>query len=280
AQMVEALSTLANLARNDQWGVIGEVLSPEIHQLVTQWDTLSSDKRGELAGYAFGKHGADIAAPGALAKVASKSVKSAQELAAVFKNLQRAERTLVLETAAGMGNTAKIAEIVEGGQRTAFLAEELGFSAHEMGMLKQAGKLETTVTNTYEHLSLPMQQSIKLFENAEKYLKPHRGFKPETTIRGLIHKTGIPTFPKPTGIPGNFRVRLSNDGAGMLYVHHQHTHISIRVMPGKTHSPNPRQQKPYVVHMKNGKAIDKHGNIVDKRAPEAHIPLEEFVYRD
>ncbi|NGX37471.1 MAG: Thymidylate kinase [Chlamydiae bacterium] len=56
----------------------------------------------------MGKHGADILAPGALAKVASKSVKSAQKLASVFKNLQRAEGTLVLETAAGMGNGAEI----------------------------------------------------------------------------------------------------------------------------------------------------------------------------
>ena len=183
-QMVEALSTLANLARNDQWGIIGEVLSPEIHQLVTQWDTLPSDKRGELAGYAFGKHGADIAAPGALAKVASKSVKSAQELAAVFKNLQRAERTLVLETAAGMGNGAKIAEIVEGGQRTAFLAEELGFTAREMGQLKQAGKLEGTVSNRLESLSNNpiMRQSFELFDKAQDFLKPYKKVRPQKVL--------------------------------------------------------------------------------------------------
>ena len=142
-QMYDALSTLARLAREDQWGVIGEVLSPEIHQLVTEWDTLPSDKRGELAGYAFGKHGSDIAdivAPGAVAKIASKSAKGARDLAAVLKNLQKAEGTLVLETAAGVGNTARVGEIISNGKNTALLADKLGFTAREMGQLKQAVK--------------------------------------------------------------------------------------------------------------------------------------------
>ncbi len=149
-QMYDALSTLARLARDDEWGVIGEVLSPEIHQLVTQWDTLPSDKRGELAGYAFGKHGADIAAPGAVAKIASKSAKSARELAAVLKNLQKAEGTLVLETAAGVGNTAKVGEIINAGKASSFIGEELGFTAKEMGQLQKAGKLEQAIDSACE----------------------------------------------------------------------------------------------------------------------------------
>jgi hypothetical protein len=32
--------------------------------------------------------------------------------------------------------------------------------------------------------------------------------------------------------------------------------------------------------MKNGKTLDKFGNKVAKNAPEAHIPLDEFVYRN
>lgn len=149
-QMYQALSTLARLARDDEWSVIGEVLSPEIHQLVTQWDTLPSEKRGELAGYAFGKHGADIAAPGAIAKIASKSAKSARELAAVMKNLRIAEETLVLETAAGVGNTARAGEIINTAKTSAFLGEELGFTAKEMGHLKQAGKLEQAFDSACE----------------------------------------------------------------------------------------------------------------------------------
>ncbi len=277
-QMYQALSTLARLAYEDEWGVIGEVLSPEIHQLVTEWDSLPSEKRGELAGYAFGKHGADIAAPGAIAKIASKSAKSARELAAVMKNLRIAEETLVLETAAGVGNTVKVGEIVNSGKSTLFLGEELGFTAKEMGHLKQAGKLETTVTKAYEHLNLPMQESIKLFDKAQEFLKPYREFIPEVQCRELIHKAGLPTFPRPRGIPKNFRVKVSDKGAGMTYYHPEHTHTSIRVMPGKPHSPWPHQQKPYVIQTKNGRILDKAGNVVSRDAPEAHIVIEEFIF--
>ncbi len=281
-QIVSSITTLAHLVHNDEWGVIAEVLSPEMHQLVTQWDALSSEKKGELAGYAVGKHGADILVPGALAKVASKSVKSAQELAAVCKNLQIAQETLILETAAEIGNSAKIAEVMQAGQRTARLADELGFTAQEMGKLKQAGKLETTVSNTFENITKnpAMRESFELFDRAQEFLKPYKDFMPETQCKDLIYKTGVPTFPKPANIPENFRVRISDKGAGLIYMHPEHTHTSIRVMPGKPHSPLPYQQKPYVIHMKDGKALDKFGNkLSSKELPEAHIPYDEFVYR-
>ena len=51
-------------------------------------------------------------------------------------------------------------------------------------------------------------------------------------------------------------------------------------MPGKPQSPFSYQQKPYVIQMKDGTAFDKFGSkVVDKRAPEAHIPIDEFIYR-
>lgn len=279
--MYDALGTLARLALEDQWGVIGEVLSPEIHQLVTEWDTLPSDKRGELAGYAFGKHGADIAAPGAVAKIASKNAKSARELAAVLKNLQKAEGTLVLETTAGVGNTVKVGEIISNGRNTALLGDELGFTAKEMGQLKQAGKLETTIAKNYENLSLPMKESAALYKEAQSALKQYaKKPMPEFKVRELIHENGIPTFPTPKGIPENYIVMVSDRGAGMEYVHPTNTHIRVRVMPGKPHSPNPSQQKPYVIQQKNGKAFDRHGNLIQPENPEAHIPLEEFIYRE
>jgi hypothetical protein len=111
-------------------------------------------------------------------------------------------------------------------------------------------------------------------------LKPYKEFMSEFQCKELIHKTGIPTFPRPAGIPENFRVRISNKGAGLMYVHPSHTHTSIRVMPGKPHSPFPYQQKPYVIYKRNGNTLDKFGNVVDPAAPAAHIPIEEFVFRD
>jgi len=40
------------------------------------------------------------------------------------------------------------------------------------------------------------------------------------------------------------------------------------------------QQKPYVAQMKDGKAFDKHGNMVNRKDPTAQIPIEEFIYRE
>jgi hypothetical protein len=64
----------------------------------------------------------------------------------------------------------------------------------------------------------------------------------------------------------------------MEYVHPTNKNLSVRVIPGKSHSLHPHQQKPYVVQMKDGKTLDKFGNVVPYDSPEAHIPLEEFVY--
>lgn len=237
------------------------------------FNTLSHQVRAEKA-LSF------ILVPGALAKVASKSVKSAQELATVCKKLQIAQETLVLETAAGMKNSAKIAEVVETGQRTARIADELGLTAQEMGQLKQTGKLGTTVSNTFENISKNpvIRESFELFDRAQEFLKPYKEFMTETQCRDLIHKTGIPTFTRPMGIPENFRVKIASKGAGLIYMHPEHTHTSIRIMPGKPHSPFPHQQKPYVIYKKNGKTLDKFGNVVNSATPEAHIPVEEFMF--
>ncbi len=49
-------------------------------------------------------------------------------------------------------------------------------------------------------------------------------------------------------------------------------------MPGKPHSPFPHQQDPYVNYTKNGKDVDKFGNVVDPNSVESHIPYNEFKY--
>ena len=279
-QVVDSLTQLAILVRNDEFGVVAEVLSPELHQLVTQWDSLSSETRGELAGYAVGKLGTDLIAPGAIAKVASKSVKSAKELVAIGKNVKMAQEILILETATGIGIPAKIADIVEMGKKTAALGEEIGLTTQEIGQLQQAGKLETTIAKAYDHLSPSMKESFELYDSAQKFLKPYKGFMAESQAKELIHQAGVRTFPRPQGIPDNFRVKITDKGAGMKYVHPTDEGTFIRVMPGKPHSPSPYQQKPYVCYQKHGNTLDKHGNIVDKEALQAHIPYEEFVYRE
>jgi len=281
--MWDALTLLSELARSEEWSALSEVLAPEIHKLVKEWNTLPSSVRGELAGYAFGKYGADIVIPGALAKAVSRGLKGAQKVSAVYRGLQTAEQTLLLESVATLESGAKIAEVIEVSKNTIILGEELGLSTREMGQLKQAGQLEAVVATTCERIAqdAAMLESFELFKRAQAFLAPYgTGFMSEVECRELIHQAGIRTFPRPEGIPENFRIELSGKGAGMIYVHPEHTHTSIRVMPGKPHSPLPHQQKPYIIYMKNGSAVDIFGNMVNKKSPEAHIPLNEFIYVD
>jgi tetratricopeptide (TPR) repeat protein len=152
-QVGESVATLVKLAREDEWGVIAESLSPEVHQLVMEWDQLPSEKRGELAGYAVGKHGADILLPGAIGKVAAKSVKSAQELATVCRNLKVAQETLILEAATGVGSGVKVGVVVEKGQKALSLAEDLGLSAQEIGHLQKTKNLEAVLEKTSQYIA-------------------------------------------------------------------------------------------------------------------------------
>jgi hypothetical protein len=180
------------------------------------------------------------------------------------------------------GDLSKIRGIIKSGQKTALLAEELGLTNYEIIHLKKTGALEKTVANTFENIisDKKMFESYKTFGKAEAFLKLFKGRDlPEIQIRELIHQAGMKTFPRPSGIPENFKIKISKKGAGMKYIHPEDTHISVRVMPGKPHSLNPSQQKPYVIQMKDGMALDKFGNKVPIEAPEAHIPIEEFIYR-
>ena len=283
AQMWDALTLLSKLVSSEQWDALSELLAPEVCHLVTEWDTLPSNERGELAGYAFGKYGSDIAIPGTLAKAFSSGLKGAQEISRVCKSLQTVEQNLLLESVAGLENSEKIREFIQNTHRTATLADELGFTTRDMAQLKRAGSLEQTLATTFENIANQpaLLKSVQRFKKAEAFLEPYsKGFMSETQAKELIRQAGIQTFSRPEGIPESFRVKLSNNGAGMKYVHPKNDQTYVRVMPGKPHSPFPNQQKPYVVQMKDGKTFDKFGNVVLSNSPEAHIPLEEFIYRD
>ncbi len=113
--MYEAIAILVDLAKESEWETIGEALSPELHQLITKWDSLPFDKRGELAGHALGKHGGDILIPGALVKIAGKCSKSARALAAIRKKFHIANDTLVLEAVAEVGSGTKVKQLFQQG---------------------------------------------------------------------------------------------------------------------------------------------------------------------
>lgn len=263
-----AFSNLAKLTASQEWGALSQSLAPEVCQLISEWETLPAREQGERAGYIFGKFGGDILIPGATAKVLSKGINGAKELALAAKNLQTAEQTFALET---LSQSAR--------SPATFTETTTTLSAAKSPFLK----LEDIVVQSKNEAFLRSQglwDSFVKCKKAEIYLGQFKNkCLTETEIRSLIHETGMSTFPRPAGIPEHYQIMLADRGAGMKYVRPGKDEVCIRVMPGKPHSPNPMQQKPYVTVEKDGYCFDKYGNSVKKNSPEAHIPLDEFVYR-
>jgi hypothetical protein len=82
---------------------------------------------------------------------------------------------------------------------------------------------------------------------------------------------------KPAGIPDNWVEKPSNKGGGTVYQDPNNPHNSIRVMPGNPNSPNPAQQKPYVIYRHNGITYDVNGlSLPNSSVVDAHIPYELF----
>lgn len=217
-QVVDSLGQLATLVKNDEFGVVAEALSPELHQLVTQWDTLSSQTRGELAGYAVGKLGTDLMAPGAVAKVASKSMNSAKELVTICKNIQIAQETLVLETAAGIGIPVKVAEIVEMGKNKAAFGEGLGLINKEIKFsipgltVIQERNLLSSAAKTYDQ---------NLTQLAHSFSK-HAGRHPETwsKLKGPMntwHDQALNQLQHICSAPGEFK-KVVDPTTGLTWI--------------------------------------------------------------
>ena len=183
------------------------------------------------------------------------------------KNLQTAEQTFALEALAASASRAGFVEdfpvLFKNGERIEGGVEELASPNCEKIFLDQG-----------------LQESFEKFQKAKDFLKPYlKQYFPEHQVRDLIHQAGLPTFPRPKGIPENFRIALSDKGAGMKYVDPYNKDTYVRVMPGKPHSSNPCQKKPYISHVINGQHFDKFGNNVDWNAAAAHIPIDEFIYK-
>jgi len=92
-----------------------------------------------------------------------------------------------------------------------------------------------------------------------------------------------PALPKPEGIPDDWIAKPSKKNGGVRYFNPKNKHDQVRVMPGNPKSPNPRQQRPYVIDQKNGSIVDKNGRPIGgakpDMSPDAHIPLEDFKFR-
>ncbi len=154
-----------------------------------------TSRASERAGYAFGKHGADILLPGMIAKTVSRTAAGGQEVVAAYRSLQAAEQTLALEAIARSGASGQ--ELAEMAAKLA-KGERPGIASKGIAGVKTPEELMTNGAKA---------MSMETFSKAETLLRPYKGqHLPEVQARELIHQAGIKTFPKPQGIPDNFRV--------------------------------------------------------------------------
>lgn len=147
-------------------------------------------------------------------------------------------------------------------------------------LAKATAQQSTALLQSSEKWRQRHVKAIEEFKAKENLVRPLKGqYLDEITVRKALHQAGFKTFPRPKSIPENFRIKVADKGGGMQYIHPDHTHESIRLMPGKPHSPFPYQRNPYVIHKRDGKALDKFGNFTSENEPAAHIPMDEFIYR-
>ena len=88
------------------------------------------------------------------------------------------------------------------------------------------------------------------------------------------------TGDRPGGIPQSWQATPTRKGGGWRYTNPTNAHDHVRVMPGKRTNSNPAQRAPYVKRMKDGVAYDAAGRPVDPRSAAAHIPLQDFRFRE
>jgi len=215
-QVWDSLVTLKGLVQTKSWETIAETLSPQVHDLIVNWDQLSSYERGELAGYAFGRHGADFLLPAAAAKAA----KTCKELVVVSKNLRIAEKTLLLESASNLENGLKIAEVIQ--NKTMVVAERLGFTLDEIAQLESAIPKGATI----------IAQDINFTNHALK----------RAIERGVSRKSILDTFTSPLKIE---EVKIDNLGRPSQRMIGQKAEVVINPETQQIISVNPTSTKKF-----------------------------------
>ncbi len=193
-EVSRAFGDLAKLAYLKEWAVISQTLAPEVCELISTWDTLSSQEQGKLSGYIVGKYGMDIFIPGASAKLISAGVAGAKEVAAVCRTLKTAEKTLALE-AVSQSNSAlysasivgsdivkesipNIDKLLEAGKA----ADRAGLTKAGRGLAKHGGRESVVFPKPTGSIAQINEQGQKILEgilnHPEKsvFERPHREF--------------------------------------------------------------------------------------------------------
>ena len=125
-------------------------------------------------------------------------------------------------------------------------------------------------------------KAVEKFKKDEEYIKKifGRKFYPEQEVRNHLQKMGYQIPEKPVTIPEHFLTCFSKKGCGISYHDPKNPNYNyVRIMPGKPHSPNPKQQKPYIIHMKNGQAINEKGEKFNSEDPKAHLDVKDFIFQ-
>lgn len=133
-------------------------------------------------------------------------------------------------------------------------------------VLNQSGASPSNTTLTGSGYSSPSKDASK---NPEIKLPDTFRIGPQNALK----------LAKDANIPSAFKWRTTRESNGVIFQHPTNEHESIRYMPGNPKSKFRSQWNPYVVHMRNGKALDINGNPVDRKTEEAHIPAEKYRYR-
>jgi len=196
-EIYEVCSILHSLVRTNEWKTIGKALSPEVYELITNWEELQLEKRVELSGFAVGKYGTDVFAPGTLLKVGKSAIHDGKIIANLAKHLSASEKLLLIEAGIDSGALSKAAKFENqsfykqiNSKRIISFDEEPGFIVQKANHYKQSGRLEAAVNNELEKL-VPQSKSevYKAAIRQNKHVKMVRDYldKPTKEIQKGIN---------------------------------------------------------------------------------------------
>lgn len=227
-------------------GVINTLI-PRYPELeeVFSGEPLSPSREGELIGQVIGHLGIDYA----LLKGGVKAVKA-------VRRLRQANAILTLES---MSKSIQVEQQIINHTREWWA--------------RSASTIEKVKATNTKHLG---DELYKAFRN--QHLS-------ESQVRKILHHAGFKTFPRPTGIPQDWIVKISKNGEGMRYrleiltkKGEKAVKAEVRVMPGNPNARWSSQRTPYVKHCVDGIFLDNNGAIVLENQAEAHIPLLEYNF--
>ncbi len=123
-------------------------------------------------------------------------------------------------------------------------------------------------------------KAIEKTKKDKEYIKKYFGKNsyPEQEIRDNLKKMGYQIPAKPAGIPDNFIAKYAESPGICYHDPSNPKHEYIRLMPGNPQSPNPAQQQQYIIHYRNGKALNSDGNLFDTADLNVHISPEKYKY--